>query len=137
MQQFIITDLIKYIISDYISVPVLTIINDEYVNKKRISTLHASIKYDITDITYTDNIMIRKILSDKSDNIVETNYKNNKKHGYRKIISNNVLIQKILFKNGKVISEWNINSDKQSKETKYSLDERQNLEDRINDCIIC
>jgi hypothetical protein len=64
MQRFIVIDLIKYIISDYVSVPVLTTINPIWINKNRINTIYKSINNntskDIIHIKYTDNIITKK-----------------------------------------------------------------------------
>jgi hypothetical protein len=143
MQRYIVIDLIKYVISDYISIPVLTIINNEWINKNRIKYSYESINGGMTahsvNITYVDDVITKKILSDSNfDTKVEINYKNSKIHGCKKIICNGMVTEKNLFKNGNVISEWNINFNKQSQKMKKANKERmQNFENNINNCIIC
>jgi hypothetical protein len=110
MEGYIINDLVKYVICSYIQIPVLKIINSKYINAKRIYNDYIEIDdYTYIDKFFEDDICIQKRIyqysTDGTTNIL-LNYNNNSKnHGYIKKWHDDVMICKILCKNGIKIKE--------------------------------
>jgi hypothetical protein len=104
MEKYIPTDLLKYVISDYINFDVLvTITNTNYkINKCRILEYNTN---NTVHVKIDDIIRKRIIINNENKHIQIQNYRKGKLHGYLNEYDITFkLIERSLYKNNKMIS---------------------------------